>query len=74
MPGEPFCTLQRVVGRQERCPGHPCLFWDSGGCALDAVRPDIETTPGLAAYLLDARATTAGGHGWRLFRLTPGGR
>lgn len=74
MPEERFCTLQQAVGRQERCPREVCPLWDTDGCVLDTVRPDIETTPGLAAYLLDVRATAAGGDGWNLFRLMPRGR
>lgn len=67
------CTLQDAVGRHERCPGDSCPFWAGQGCALDAVRTDIETNPELAGYLLDLRASAAGVKGWAPFRMLPRG-
>jgi hypothetical protein len=64
-----ICRLQLAAGRHERCPEQRCPFWDESACVIDGVRPDIETTPELAAYLLDIRARLARTHGWSPFRL-----
>jgi hypothetical protein len=66
------CALQHAVGRYERCPQGRCPFWHSNACAIGSLRADIETTPGLAALLLDVRSRLAGYEGWSPFRLVRG--
>jgi hypothetical protein len=66
------CALQHAVGRYERCPQDRCPFWHSSACAIGSLRADIETTPGLAALLLDFRSRLAGDEGWSPFRLVRG--
>ena len=68
----PDCTLQLAVGRHEPCPEDACPFWRSAGCAIQELRPDIETNPELAEYLLDLRGAVSGRRrGWSIFRFLP---
>jgi hypothetical protein len=65
------CMLQSAVGRHEECPGSRCPFWDRDGCGIETLRPDIESNPELAAFLLDLRSATTHAAGWDIFRLVP---
>ena len=64
-----LCMLQRALDHVERCPGEACPFWKDEGCALSDIRPEIESNPELAHYLLDLRAAEV--EGWSPFRRAP---
>ena len=58
------CGLAAAIGRDEYCPGDPCLFWEvdgsrepSGRCGMEEVAPYLPTLPELAEYLLELRST-----------------
>lgn len=55
------CTLVLAAqGREERCPGGSCAFWEpggavlDGGCVLDRLSLDVRRVD-VAVYLLDVR-------------------
>lgn len=68
MPDSQECQLTRTLDRHERCPGDACPFWDSGHCQLDDLRPDLDTNPELAGFLLDLRSRLMPDDSWRPLR------
>jgi hypothetical protein len=60
---ETSCGLAAAVGRQERCPGALCAYWERpggraerDGCALHGIAPHLKSQPELARYLVALRA------------------
>jgi hypothetical protein len=55
MPGGHLCTIELIAdGHAERCLGESCAFWQDG-CVLEAVEADLQSSPRVAALLLDLR-------------------
>ena len=51
-----ICHLEALVGRNGRCPGESCGFWQTErGCALEAARPELSGRPEVAQLLLEVR-------------------
>jgi hypothetical protein len=64
-PDESLCRLEQVEGREVRCPGEECAFWEPGGAVLDGRCVlhgiDFSHEPGLAKWLLAFRESLARG-------------
>ena len=52
-----LCTLRLTEDVVEPCPGSGCVLWDesAGGCAIDALAPEVRTRRDLATHLLQLR-------------------
>jgi len=53
------CILHSALRRVEGCPGAGCPFWSAGEdtCVLRDVELEIRSSPSVAEYLLELRAT-----------------
>jgi hypothetical protein len=50
------CQLERLIGREEPCPGEPCPFWrKSDGCVLDESTAELAGRDEVARLLLAVR-------------------
>jgi hypothetical protein len=50
------CHLEALVGREARCEGDGCGFWqDERGCVLEASRAELAGRPEVARLLLEVR-------------------
>lgn len=57
------CHLEALVGREGRCPGESCGFWQTDrGCALDAARTELAGRPEVALLLLEVRDRLSAGN------------
>jgi hypothetical protein len=58
------CTLMAAAGRDERCPGHTCVFYRvpdvPAECALDVWAPRFAEHPRQVAWFLARRAEAEG--------------
>ena len=53
---ERTCHLEALVGREARCTGDACGFWQTErGCALDGASAELAGRPEVALLLLDVR-------------------
>ena len=56
-----LCRLERAVGREALCTFERCPFWEEGGavveggCALERLGIDLDSSPGFAQWLLEMR-------------------
>jgi len=50
------CHLEALVGREARCTGEACGFWQTErGCVLDGSRGALDGRPEVALLLLEVR-------------------
>ncbi len=58
------CRLDALAGRDTRCPGDPCPFWDPGGAVLEGIcmfdQVDLAGRPAVVSELLQLRARLEG--------------
>ncbi len=58
-----LCRLERTAGREATCTFERCPFWEEGGavveggCALERLGIDLDSSPGFAHWLLEMRRT-----------------
>ena len=51
-----ICHLEALVGRDGRCPGASCGFWQTErGCVLESAGPELVGRPEGAQLLLEVR-------------------
>jgi len=50
------CTLLRMLGESDACPGASCQLWHDGGCVLEPVDLELRSSPALAGHLLELKA------------------
>ena len=51
-----ICHLEALVGRNGRCPGESCGFWQTDrGCALASASSELAGRPEVAQLLLEVR-------------------